>query len=407
MVGACVHASASPAPPGSPAGAGAGTAGDLELRPATDGAEAYGVPLADAPGDPLRDAVRADVLRLAQAEQVAPPLPDPRLDRAAEDLAHAPLGDRLPPADAVTFLVNHHGLIDPPPHLITVRVPPGSDLMLREETADRLPQVLRAGEAGRIGIGVHRSATELRAIVAVQARGVDLRAIPRRLPSGGRAAVVGRLLGGRIGPRLVVTAPDGSVGDLGLEGGADGFRGEFRCANGNGRYQVEVTGDDSSGTAVVANFPLYCGVEPPASHRLRLDRALTVSPAEAERALLALVNADRAAAGLPALAADERLVAIARAHSRDMADHDMVAHVSPRTGNPTDRVLRAGLHPTTVLENVGRAYSAEEAQRGFMSSPGHRANVVDRRARLCGVGVSIGASPGDPAPLYVTELFTD
>ena len=76
---------------------------------------------------------------------------------------------------------------------------------------------------------------------------------------------------------------------------------------------------------------------------------------------------------------DEQLTAIARAHTHDMVDHDFVGHVSPRTGGPVDRVHRAGLTPTFVSENVGRGYTAEEAEQGFMSSPGHRANIVDPR----------------------------
>jgi uncharacterized protein YkwD len=105
--------------------------------------------------------------------------------------------------------------------------------------------------------------------------------------------------------------------------------------------------------------------------------------------------------------ADPRLTAIARAHSRDMVDHDFVGHVSPRTGTAMDRVHRAGLAPELVLENVGRAYAAEEAESGFLASPGHRGNLLDPRARLLGVGIVFGPAVTGTRPLFVTQLFTN
>jgi len=90
-----------------------------------------------------------------------------------------------------------------------------------------------------------------------------------------------------------------------------------------------------------------------------------------------------------------------------MVDHDFVGHVSPRTGTALDRVHRVGLTPTFVSENVGRGYSADEAEQGFMSSPGHRANIVDPRPRRVGVGIVFGAAVTGTTPLFVTELFTN
>jgi len=184
-------------------------------------------------------------------------------------------------------------------------------------------------------------------------------------------------------------------------------RGDLQCAA-DGRYQVEIVASGATGSAVLANFPVYCGVEPPAA----APRGAGVHPAvvtveEAETQLLALINRDRKAAGVAPVVADDRLTAIARAHTQDMVDHDFVGHISPRTGGPVDRVHRAGLTPTFISENVGRGYTAEEAEQGFMSSPGHRANIVDPRPRRVGVGIVFGAAVTGTTPLFVTELFTN
>ena len=90
-----------------------------------------------------------------------------------------------------------------------------------------------------------------------------------------------------------------------------------------------------------------------------------------------------------------------------MAEHDFVGHVSPRTGTALDRVRAAGLQPELILENVGRAYSAQEAESGFMASPGHRANVLEAKARKIGVGVALGKPVTGTIPLYVTQVLTD
>jgi uncharacterized protein YkwD len=224
----------------------------------------------------------------------------------------------------------------------------------------------------------------------------------------------------------VVTAPSGSVRELPATTGGAGvgpaagagrprsgapaaglpFRVELGCDAGPGRYQVEVTGVAAGGPAVLANFPLYCGVPIPLEAPGPAGvRPITMTVAEAEARLLSLVNRDRAAAGMPPLALDARLSEVARAHSRDMAAHDVVAHVSPTTGSAIDRVARVGLAPALLLENVGRAYSADDAESGFMASPGHRGNVLDRRATRIGLGVAVGHDLAGATPLFVTQLM--
>jgi uncharacterized protein YkwD len=162
----------------------------------------------------------------------------------------------------------------------------------------------------------------------------------------------------------------------------------------------------AGGSEVLASFPVYCGVAPAVSARDVRVNTSVIDNAQAEAAMLVLVNRDRAAVRLPAVTLDGRLSNIARAHSRDMAEHDFVAHVSPRTGSPSDRVARARLDPELLRENVGRALSPDEAHLGFMMSPGHRAAILDGNVRRIGIGIAFGKAGQGPAPLFVTELFT-
>ena len=412
------RAPAPAAPPGTPAVAAGASAAKVAPRrpqplvPSGPSATVYAsaVPLdgARAPADPLRDAIRAAVRESARKAGVPTPEVDGRLDMAMNDFARVLGPDDMPAPEAVDFLLAHYGLPDPPPHWLIERATLGSDGEVAERTAPPVLEALKATQAARLGVGIDRASGELRVVIAVQERDVDLEPVPRQIAPQKPVTIAGRLRSSFHDPGLVITAPDGSVRELAVR--ATGVRGRFEgsvgCASGPGRYQVEVTADGAGGPGVLANFPLYCGVSPPRDAPVPAGVLPTLTTAkEAEARLLALVNRDRATAGLPPLAIDPRLAEAARAHSRDMADHDFVAHISPTTGSAVERVGRVGLAPDLLLENVGRAYSAEDAESGFMASPGHRGNILDRRARFIGIGVVPGHEVAGSAPLFVTQLM--
>ena len=238
---------------------------------------------------------------------------------------------------------------------------------------------------------------------------VDTQPIPRALAPGGRAALAGTIAPGFVEPEAFVTGADGAVRRLPLAVASDGsFAGEVRCPDHAGRHQVELAASDRTGSTVLANFPLWCGQTPPSelSATVDPDDARPVTSADdAETRLVALLNRDRAAAGLPALAIDPAVATVARAHSLDMRDHGFVGHISPTTGSASDRALAAGIRSGVILENIARAYGAAEAQAGLMNSPGHRANALSASATHVGIGVVLGDEVAGRRELYVTQMF--
>jgi len=244
--------------------------------------------------------------------------------------------------------------------------------------------------------------------LTLQTQNLELRGLPRRLPSRGTVTLVGRLLGRFVNPAVIVAVPRGGVRNLALAARKGRFELIFACDSGDGVYQAEIEGDAGQGPAVLANFPLYCGVDPPARVAISAnDVTRRQDTAEAERELLLLLNRDREAAGLPALTRDARLQEIARDHSREMARTGEVFHVSDKTGGTEDRVRAAELSPMphTLAENVGRAFSTAEVERGFMGSPGHRANILHAAITHVGIGVAVGKAEGGVVPLFFTQLF--
>lgn len=109
--------------------------------------------------------------------------------------------------------------------------------------------------------------------------------------------------------------------------------------------------------------------------------------AAAEQEMLALLNQERARAGLPPLVVDERLREAARGHSDEMFRLSYFAHESPASGSPFDRLRRTGLDFLTAGENLAYAPSVAVAHRELMNSPSHRQNILSPDFRRVGIGV--------------------
>lgn len=121
----------------------------------------------------------------------------------------------------------------------------------------------------------------------------------------------------------------------------------------------------------------------------------TNSPSEAvERALLERINDERASAGLDGLGSDPALVDVARGWSDTMATSAGLAH------NPNLRSQVSGVTRWTRLaENVGVGSDVEGLHDAFMSSKGHRGNVLGDFDNL-GVGVRMADEE-----IWVTVVF--
>ncbi|WEH13844.1 CAP domain-containing protein [Streptomyces sp. VNUA24] len=118
--------------------------------------------------------------------------------------------------------------------------------------------------------------------------------------------------------------------------------------------------------------------------------------------VITLTNGERAGAGLPPLSPDARLTAAAQAHSADMVARAFYAHTSPDGGEPWHRAAAAGSTHRSVGENIACGQrSAAEVVRGWMDSPGHRANILKPGFTHIGVGFVGGGEAGT----YWTQLF--
>lgn len=109
---------------------------------------------------------------------------------------------------------------------------------------------------------------------------------------------------------------------------------------------------------------------------------------DAERALLTLVNQDRATHGLRELEWNEELAKVARIHSRDMWRRQYFSHVNPDGADPFDRLRQAGISYLAAGENLALAPNTTIAHKGLMESPDHRDNILSPEYGQIGIGVA-------------------
>jgi uncharacterized protein YkwD len=387
------------------------------------GAASYNEPVAPPARSPL-------VTRIEElAKKVRPSLEiDPRLERAAIEIARRAPPSGPPANELVASALWLHGIVEPPPHLIVVTVGAnvggGDEAPLLDELRAQLPRVLSTGNYRRAAAAAEPVGARMNVVVALQESWVELDPVPRSLAADGTVLLKGRVLPPYARPEILVTSPDGNVTRLFVAARTDvtKFSATLHCgasasananananANGRGRHQVEITGDDRFGPSVLANFPVDCGLPAPtelvAGSGPEVGRAPVSDIKKAEVELEKLINVDRQRAGLPPLSLDDRLSKVARAHSEDMVHHHFVGHVSPTTGSAADRLRSAHLPAQLVLENVARAYSPGEVERGLMESPGHRANLLSKEVTHYGVGIALGELQSGVREIFATQLF--
>jgi uncharacterized protein YkwD len=133
----------------------------------------------------------------------------------------------------------------------------------------------------------------------------------------------------------------------------------------------------------------------------RTENVGPVSGGLAEQ-VLTLVNIERARAGCSPVIRNAILQRAAQAHSADLAAPDRQSHDSPGGESFVARIRAAGYHGGPVGENVAAGQSTANAvMKAWMSSPAHRANIIDCRFSALGVGRASGGASGP----YWTQDF--
>lgn len=308
----------------------------------------------------------------------------------------------LPPSNVIQYFARHLGIPEPTWNQFLVGEP--DDVRFLAAVQHATAHYVGDTHDNRYGASIVERDGLVLAMVVLTARHLQLAPIERTQALNSTVRVVGSLQDGFANARVIVTAPNGQTQEHHASSGT-AFDETVQLSTA-GVYQVEVMGDAGQGAVVLANMPLYVGVSAPTSVSIRQVDESGEPPTEesVQDALLTRINDTRHSFGLAPLTRDSRVDAIAHAHSEDMRDHNFIAHVSPTTGSPSDRIVRAGLHASLGAENIGRAYSADEIHEGLLDSPGHRANILLREATHVGIGV-VSVQDAGRIAFIATEVF--
>ena len=126
-----------------------------------------------------------------------------------------------------------------------------------------------------------------------------------------------------------------------------------------------------------------------------------------------LINRDRADQSYssetrgraPALQWDDRLAAVARMHSEEMARIGYFSHQGADGSSSARRVSMAGIKWLATGENIANCASVTEAESLFMNEPkfqqNHRWNILNANYTHVGVGVA----RSQDGSLYITQEF--
>ncbi|MBX3160728.1 MAG: hypothetical protein KF773_32480 [Deltaproteobacteria bacterium] len=350
------------------------------------------------PAEPVKPPPAAPPLSAEQlVERMAEPGVTTPLDEVARAAALAASVDHVIPARTLREAMARRLGSGTWPHVLSAH---GSDetvarllasalaeLQASTEIAD-LGSATASGPAGRVGI-----------LIALP---------PPHLPHNvERLGDVARIKiavedGLRDGLEVFAVTPSAAARLAVADAGDEGIAIDLDCAR-RGDAAVEL----HAGGRVVASIVDACGVPGVAA---RDDDGTDGPPArtriEIEQRVFELVNRERLAHGLRALAWDADGQRFARAHSEDMARGRYVGHAGPAGETYEDRISAAKLWRSATHENVGHAWGPAEVHTAFMASPGHRRNLLAADVEHGSVGIVFDRDDAPtPGGFYITEFF--
>jgi uncharacterized protein YkwD len=169
---------------------------------------------------------------------------------------------------------------------------------------------------------------------------------------------------------------------------------------------------DMAGNAVTAeswSFTTASGYNLGATPQETIDLCMDTGDKE----MLSLVNDTRAAArdcgstnyaAVQPLAWHCLLESAAQTHSSAMATNDFFDHTGLDNSSPGDRITAAGYAWRTYGENIAAGYGdAQAAMAGWISSPGHCANLMN--PNFTQMGAASATNAGSTYGIYWTQNF--
>ncbi len=341
----------------------------VTFGPIAHPATVYNEPVPLAAPDPALDEVFAGLVDGARGRGTLDR--DPRLDLASAELAALARQGVPVSGGVVDFALRAHGVVEAAALTATGAT--------ATELAGKLGDALAFGNVS-IGLGGH----DPMVAIVVYASPILLGAVPRFVAADASVEIGGTLDPGFHEPHVAITHDDGTIERPAVGVTDAAFIARFDCRGHRGAQwlAVEATGARATPHVLV---PIACGAPPPASYQTEPSANLaTTAP---ERRLVALIDRERIAAGVPPLGIDPRAEAAARAYATVMAHDHSIVHLLRGT-TPIGRLRDAGLVPSRSAETTMHAESLGHAAELLLDDTSYRANAIDPRPTRIGLALA-------------------
>ena len=174
----------------------------------------------------------------------------------------------------------------------------------------------------------------------------------------------------------------------------------------------KIIGVATTALAVTAAAAVPADAQAACANADKLPSQATVQ--QLRTATICLVNAERRQRGRHVLRANNGLALAGQRHAKDMVRKRYFAHNSRAGRDFKDRIVRSGYtrgHAAILGENLawGSRHLATPRAivRGWMNSPGHRANILNGSFKEIGIGLAYDApvaNGGKPVCTYATDF---
>ncbi len=146
----------------------------------------------------------------------------------------------------------------------------------------------------------------------------------------------------------------------------------------SGKPQAPVTSRPSAGSGSKPS-----SAPPPIGSSAPIDSASSYNDSYANQVLV-IVNQERAKEGLAPLSMNQGAVAAAKVRAREIVT--VFSHTRPSGDSCFTALNEAGVRYTMSGENIAQGYrTPEKVMAGWMSSPGHAANILNGRFTEIGI----------------------
>ena len=139
----------------------------------------------------------------------------------------------------------------------------------------------------------------------------------------------------------------------------------------------------------------------PATSAPGIGSTASAATTTAEQRAFDLLNADRVSNGLAPLKLNHAVTAVAERHAQDEINRNFFDHNNPDGLSPFDRLRAASISYSYAGENLAINRDVASAEKAFMNSPGHRANILNPNYTEVGIGVRYNSQ----GSVYVVQNF--